>query len=117
MFLGRNRLALQTDYADGNSHTQGDCQGCGFSLLAFNPNTTVTFEGQTVVLEGSIYTTHPIPGNQGCCLSHNTLAKPLSDPNSPGGVDDNLVTIEGLRPIRLGDLLYCNAPIKELTAP
>jgi hypothetical protein len=115
MFIGRDRLALETDLADANIHYPPGagvgCDGCGISVLAFNPNTLVTYEGVKVLIAGSTYSPHPSPGPRGCGLSHVTLALPISDPMVPVTVDDPLVTVEGVLPIRLGDILACGSRI------
>ena len=112
MFLGRNKVAVQKDFANGNKHL-GACNNCGFSLIAFNPNAEVTYEGLPIIVDGAIYLPHPSPGILGCCLTHDVRARPLSDLASIPTVDDQMVKINGLLPIRLGDLLYCGAEIEE----
>lgn len=121
MIPGRGRLAVITDVADANTHIPPGnavgCTNCGMSTVTFTPNTTVTYEGKLLLTEGTIFSPHTSPGTLGCGVGHNTLAVPLSDPTKSPTLNDNLIKINGLPPIHVGDLLTCGAKIVEVAIP
>ena len=99
---GRARFAFQTDIADANIHippgTGVGCTNCGISTVLFNPNTTVTFEGKLLLVNGTMFSPHTSPGREGCGTGHNTLALPLSDPTKPPSPNDPFIKINNLLP-------------------
>lgn len=114
MFQGRNKVATNKDVANGHQHFGNTCNTCGISMVALNPNTEVTYEGLPIVVENTIFNPHPIPGELGCCITHDVRAFPLSDPMAVPTQDDQIIKINGLLPVRIGDLLYCGAEIQEI---
>jgi uncharacterized Zn-binding protein involved in type VI secretion len=110
-----------TDLSDANIHIPPGnavgCTNCGFSTVALNPNTTVTYEGELVLVQGTMFTPHTSPGNLGCGVGHNTFAIPLSDPTKASTANDYLIKINGLTPIHVGDVLTCGAKITEVAIP
>lgn len=123
MFLNRQRLAVFGDFTDGSTHLAGlngagsppGCNAQGsLQLPLSNPNSEVTYEGLPVLVAGTTFDPHSNRGREGCAAGHVTVAIPLSDPFSVNGPDDLLVKVNGVYPIRVGDLLSCGDQIKPL---
>jgi hypothetical protein len=123
MFLNRQRLAVFGDFTDGDTHLAGQngagsppgCNAGGTPQIALsNPNAEVFFEGLPVLVLGTVFDPHTNKGTGGCATGHVTAAIPLSDPFSLNGPDDLLVKVNGILPIRVGDLLSCGDQIKPL---
>lgn len=121
MIAGRGRIAVQSDVADANLHIPPGnavgCTNCGLSTVTLNPNTTVTYEGKPLLVEGVLFSPHTSPGVLACGVGHNTLAIPLSDPTKAPTPNDFLIKINGLTPVHVGDVLTCGAKITEVAIP
>lgn len=123
---GRLRAAYTTDIVDASKHlaarsplvsTRLNCSESdeGESTFVENPNNLnlVTFEGKTILLEGSKASPHA-PGTP-CTHSLHTPSDyevvALSNPDKLPNVNDDLITIQGVKIICIGDLLKCGSPI------
>jgi hypothetical protein len=105
----RQRFALETDLLSGN-HT--GCSGCGVSLpiVATNLNRFVKYEGKLILVEGVQFLEHPNQG-QPCCVGHTKVAKAESSPPKGTYPTDNKIKINGIAPVRIGDVTICNSSI------
>ena len=107
--IRRQRFALQTDLLSGD-HT--GCSGCGPSLaiMTTNLNTTVKYEGKLILVEGVQFLEHPNLSNP-CCVGHVKVARAESSPPRGTYPTDNKIKINGIVPVRLGDITACNSSI------
>lgn len=123
---GRSRAAYTTDKVDASQHLQArtplvstrlQCNETdeGESTFVENPKNLnkVTFEGKIILLEGAKFSVH----SPGTPCTHNLhvvsdyMAVPLSNPDNLVNENDDLITVEGVKIICIGDLLVCGAPI------
>jgi hypothetical protein len=105
----RQRFALETDLLSGN-HT--GCSGCGVSvpLPPTNLNTFVKYEGKLILVEGVQFSEHPNLSNP-CCVGHIKVARAESSPPRGSFPTDNKIKINGIAPIRIGDITTCGSSV------
>ena len=123
---GRLRAAYTTDLVDASRHisarsplvsTRLNCSGSdeGQSTFVENPNNLgiVTFENKTILLEGTKASIHSpgTPCTHSLHVPSDYVALPLSNPDKQSNENDDLITIQGVKIICVGDLLVCGAPI------
>jgi len=112
----RQRFALQTDLLSGNhppppGSTTG-CSGCGatFPNMTTNLNTFVKYEGKLILVEGVNFIPHTNI-EKPCCVTHIQTARAESSPPRGTYPTDNKIKINGIIPVRIGDVTACNSSI------
>jgi len=112
---GRQRFALDTDLLSGNHPPVGEaaaCSGCGATLpnMTTNLNRFVKYEGKLILVEGVNFIPHTNV-TKDCCVSHTQTARAESSPPRGTYPSDNKIKINGLVPVRIGDVTTCNSSI------